>query len=326
LQLVLRMAKQDSPDLRRVPFFAGLPANARKTLQRRMKHQRVVAGTVLVHPGERGDFLALLTDGEVELSAGAGKTQTIRPLGGFGEGMLRYGVPSSYTARAVQPSTLWFVYRKDWLAVGGKNVGAQTGATQSAAPTATHQINRRTHRLRTFLLFSLVILALAAVFLGPPGVAALNRNLASTALDAGRPDLAESYLRFALQWQPNSAEINDALGFALYAQGRLPEAQTYFQQAIQQDENLASAQNNLGVTLLALGQPASGFCQPVPATCDRFGSGECLGLRELGQRLFSKRPVGRGAARLPARFRVGPQPGGGEDALGDSGYRNGPAG
>jgi superkiller protein 3 len=86
--------------------------------------------------------------------------------------------------------------------------------------------------------------------LGPILVDTANNSIPELMVEAGRPDLAEKYLKFVISWQPDSARIYGDLGDVLVLQSKGEEAIEVYQQAIGMDEYLPWIHNNLGVLLL----------------------------------------------------------------------------
>ena len=86
--------------------------------------------------------------------------------------------------------------------------------------------------------------------LGPVLLEYANQSIPVLLVDAGRPNLAEDYLRFTIDGQPGSARLYQDFGDILYLQGKNSEAIEAYQQAIDIDEYLPQTHNNLGVVLL----------------------------------------------------------------------------
>ncbi|MFM8320190.1 MAG: cyclic nucleotide-binding domain-containing protein, partial [Chloroflexota bacterium] len=111
------MPAHPRPDLRRLPILARLPETDLLPLQAGLERRELAAGEVLVRPGEFGDFLALVESGEVALESSTGQRRMLRAGESFGEGMLRFGVPASFTAQARRASVVWLLARSEWLAI-----------------------------------------------------------------------------------------------------------------------------------------------------------------------------------------------------------------
>lgn len=231
------------PDLRDIPPFSGLSASACRYLQTRLRRYEFTPGATIIEYGKRGCFFAIVDRGRVELAGIDGKRRTLKPQGTFGEGMLRYGVPSSFSATAKVETALWVIKRADWV------FASQLPMEEGEAPLASAP-RGEVQRFRSWALVALAALILAVLILYPEWLNLANQRLTRLALEAGRPDLAESYLRFASSWQQDIAPLYDALGVSLYLQGEGEEAMTVFERAVSQDQELASARNNLGVALL----------------------------------------------------------------------------
>ena len=236
------MSSKGAPDLKKQPLFRSLPPAERNYLKSCLRKREIPSGTVLLLNGIRGNFFAVLATGQVEIIASTGQEMVLKAGDSFGDAMLRYGVPSSYTVKTTAPTTLWILSRADWLVLNER-------------PRALKaiQISNKTRRLRIGLFSATLVMILLLMFLGPPSLILINQTLASAALNASQPTLAEQYLQFALLWKPDSAILNDAMGYVLYNQGKINEATRFFQKAVELDDSLASAQNNLGVAMLAMG-------------------------------------------------------------------------
>jgi len=266
------------PDLSKHPFFSGLPEDTQRFLQTRLEKRQANAGQVILRPGEFGDFLALVQSGRIRLESMGGKEQVVESGEVFGEGMLRYGVPSSYTARAEQPTVLWLLPRGEWLeavyqrrttqpaAAGGlqsKAAGPRPAPTGFFIPPDSSPEPELGHHLAPLspwsglpgrFLLVLGVLCMAIAMLGSLLLPVLNQAVVGWANGANHADWALSYLELAPLWQPDTADLFDRLGCLRFQQGQVEAAIEAFERALALDENLASAHNNLGVALLAAGQ------------------------------------------------------------------------
>lgn len=243
-----------SPDLRSVSFFSGLTDESLRFLTERLELRRVSAGQSILQPGQLGDFWAWVQSGQVILRSSGGIEQRIEPGGSFGEGMLRYGVPCSYSVRAVRSTTLWVLPRVEWLAAEQRRLRPE--ASEPARLGRRLEGAFRPARLSPWPVISAAgVLILALVMLGPRLLPILNHALVGRALRAERFDLAVQYLQFSLAWQPDTAGLYNDLGDVRYQQGDLSGAIRAYERSLAADEALASAQNNLGVALLAAGRP-----------------------------------------------------------------------
>lgn len=265
------MTPSNAPDLGTIPPFAGLPGSARQYLQARLQKYDLPAGLTLVRPGQRGQFMAIIEQGQVALSGVQGGKQLLGIGESFGEGMMRYGVPSSFTAVTRSASCLWVIQRKDWVFAGELPPDPLSPAAQQPpAPTQKKQEpgagtkarparpadsskprrNRPAWRRLAWMAAILALLVAGALILSPELPRFASQEVTRRALQAGRPDLAQTYLETSQQWQPDQAALYDALGSALYQEGQQLPALDAFSKAVAQDAELASAQNNLGVLLL----------------------------------------------------------------------------
>ena len=233
------MQVQGVPDLQKISPLSRLPALACRFLQTRLRRVVIPANRRLNQHGERGSFLAILSQGQVDLLAPSGNILTLGPGQVFGVGIHFHGLPGTNAVITRTEAVLWVILHTDWQA-------ARTMAPTRLARPAKKRSSRAWRRA----LVSLVLIGLAVVILGATPVQTTHSLVARMAWDAGRPDLAESYLRLAAYVQPGYSRIFDALGYSMYLQGKEAEALKVFFQAVSLDADNASAQNNLGVALL----------------------------------------------------------------------------
>jgi tetratricopeptide (TPR) repeat protein len=253
------MMGQNVPDLSKIAPFSALPSTARRYLQSRLRSYDFKAGQPIIQYGKRGSFCAIIESGVVELLEANGDRRVLGPGQTFGEGMLRFGVPSAFAAVAQVETTLWVIKRTDWVfaselppdrielqELSEPEQEAGLLLEQEVAP----QKIKRARRINLWPLAILSGLVLALIILYPELPQYVNRMVMQAALNAGRPDLAERFLNLSLYWLPNSAQVFDSLGYSLYLQDKNAKALDAFQQAVTYDEMNAAAQNNLGVMLL----------------------------------------------------------------------------
>ncbi len=233
--------KSTAPDIRIFPPFTKLPASSRRSLQKRLRKFHFSEEQLIIERNQRGQFFAIVGEGVLELQADDGTEYIRMPGDWFGEEMLMSDAPSKYRAVARTDLTLWVLTRREWLNAG----------LQSPVPHKTKAKSGR-HAIRT-ILFGLIILVLAWIILSNDVYHYSNQKLTGILLRADRPDLAESYLQFAVRIKPDSSLEHDLLGYTQYIQGENEAALASFEKAVQLDPDLASARNNLGVLWLEQG-------------------------------------------------------------------------
>jgi tetratricopeptide (TPR) repeat protein len=157
--------------------------------------------------------------------------------------MLLGGKPSAYTITAKIDTVIWVLHRSDWLAA------SSLPETKSTPAKETHS-----NKSGMFLVGMSIFLIMTFLILGPVLLEVANQSIPVLLMDTGRPDLAEDYLRFVMDWQPGSARLYQDLGDISYFQGKNPEAIEAYQQAIDLDAYLPQTHNNLGVVLLSQDQ------------------------------------------------------------------------
>jgi tetratricopeptide (TPR) repeat protein len=271
------MPQSAAPDLSSLSIFASLPPEALQRLQGLLERCEIPADQEFLKLGAKGDLFAIVERGLICLEDAERTVRMAGPGGSFGEAMLRFGVPSTFSARTLTPAVLWTLTHKDWLAlrqaipVAPENIqpdykekpqAKQTSQTPVASPPPTTKpvvAGCSSARWGAWLLLLFLTLALVLFFLGPQVVTAGGGWLALEMIDAQRPEEAASILRLALAIQPDSASLHDSYGYLLFRLDRLEEAQAEFEHALRIDPELSSALNNLGVTLLTVNQPVEGL-------------------------------------------------------------------
>ena len=238
------MQAEGIPDLQQIHPFSRLAPGVCQSLQQRL--HRVVISTKkhLVLHGERGSFLALIGRGQVELLSPTGKTLTLSAGQSFGIGIAYHGLPSADSMVTRSEVVLWVILGSDW----------QSARSNTPQPASTPAPEPRSRKALKRIFLTMALTGLALVILGAAPLETTHNLMTRLALDAGRPDLAEYYLRIATYLQPDYARIYDTLGYALFIQGKEEEALAVFMQAVSLDADDAAAQNNLGVVLLQRAQ------------------------------------------------------------------------
>lgn len=231
-------------------LFVGMPARVQEYLRAQFERRQVPEAECLVEAGQRAHFMALIESGEVILESPNGDMRVLGPGDCFGESMARYGVPASFSAKTTLETTLWSLRREDWIVASELAALMEKPTAVRSQPSGPNHWGwlRNTAIVLSFLLMGLLIL-------GQPLIDYCNQRLPRLAVESGQTELAERYLRLALNWQPDSASLYDALGVLRYQQGSAAEAANAFHQAVALDNQAASAQNNLGVALIDLARP-----------------------------------------------------------------------
>ena len=247
LYLWIIMKSIFTPKLRIIPPFSGLPEQACDYLQAHLLRYNFSPGRSILSKGKRGSFFAIVGRGAVIIQEANGETKTLTPGGMFGEGMMRYGVPSSFSVRALSETSLWVIKRSDWLIV--QNIPQP----EKKKATSPKQKPRKYHWLSALIILALFIIA-GGIIMGSTLFDYTNNLITELAIDAGRLDLAKDYLDIAINIKPKSPQLYDSLGFILYREDKKFESQAIFEKALELDESLASTQNNIGVIFLDEGE------------------------------------------------------------------------
>lgn len=231
------MNKQKSlPDLNKISFFIELPAKRLDFLTSKLKKQEFALGEEIIRAGRSGRFLGIIESGEVKLKNGIDQSLTASSGQIFGSEMLLSGNPSDFTITAQTDTIIWVLNRSDWQA--------------PSPPRPRYRVFPPVKKAVWVTLVTSLALAISLLTLGPSLLDWANNTLPDRLVEKGRVDQAESYLRFAVQLQPESADLHGILGDILALQGKDMDAIKAYEQAIVLDEYLPWIHNNLGVILL----------------------------------------------------------------------------
>jgi len=234
-----------TPKLRNIPPFAGLPEQACDYLQAHLLRYDFSPGRSIISKGKRGSFFAIVGQGALIIQEANGETKTLLPGAMFGEGMMRYGVPSSFSVRALTETSLWVIKRSDWLIAQSVPLPVKEKIT---VPKQKKKV-RNYRWLSTLIILSIFIIT-GITILGPTLFNYTNDLITKLAIDADRLDLAKEYLDIVIKINPESPQLYDTLGFILYQENKKIESQGIFEKALILDDSLASAQNNIGVIFM----------------------------------------------------------------------------
>ena len=285
------MSIQEIPQVSELALFSTLPEESQRFLQDRMRRVDYPAGAMIIRAGMRCDYMAIVASGALELRSVSGEAQLIDTGGIFGQAMMRYAAPSAFSVLTVVPTSLWVIGRADWLAANSlareqsktpsrkvpraapksfasnlvglrKRSFPERSTEQSSRDPQSHKVASKPvkqNRKLPFLfpwrvLVALLVLGMMVVVVGPTFVGWIDFTLVSLCLQAQKPNLAESYLTLALSGRPDSAVLQDTLGYVRYMQVKPDQAWEEFRRAVELEPDLASARNNLGVALLARGR------------------------------------------------------------------------
>jgi len=247
------MPTKDEFQLSNLPIFSGLPKVSKRFLQDHLREVEHPAGTVILQSGARTDTMAIVASGKVELRTRSGVVKTIGEGGTFGEAMMRYAVPSTFTVKTISPTKLYILGRSEWLAANYLSWETPEEATRSVDPEKQAEKSRFQFPWKGFV--SVLVLAMIVIVTGPALLGWTDGAFVRLSLQAKQPELAEEYLKLAISWRPQAAALQDSLGYVYTLQGKPDLAVGQFRHAVELNPDLASAQNNLGVALLLQGQP-----------------------------------------------------------------------
>jgi 1-acyl-sn-glycerol-3-phosphate acyltransferase len=101
--------------LRVVPFFRNVPADALAAVAAQLRPERYGPGDIIFRQDDPGDTLYVVASGQVEVIAGADSTPlaSLGPGSIVGELAILLGEPRSATLRASAESVLWALRRRD---------------------------------------------------------------------------------------------------------------------------------------------------------------------------------------------------------------------
>jgi tetratricopeptide (TPR) repeat protein len=217
-------------------FFSELPARRRRYLESRLKITKYKSGAKIIEQGQSGDFLGIIKSGRVQQENGRNRSRILSAGRYFGKEMLCYGKPSSYTLTAQTDTVIKILDRAVWMAPSPRRLTIPDWVPR---PNKTGWI----------VLISALVIIMIVIVLGPSLFEYANNTIPNRFLDRGRADLAEKYVGFAINLQPDSAKLYGNLGDIMTLQDKNQEAIGAYQQAIEIDEYLPWIHNNLGVLL-----------------------------------------------------------------------------
>jgi MFS family permease len=101
--------------VRKIPFFAPLPAPAMERVMTNMIPMHVEPGKVLIREGDVGDLFYVIVEGEVEVTSGGKRLGNLGPGAYVGEIALLRDVPRTATVTATTPLRLLALQREPFL-------------------------------------------------------------------------------------------------------------------------------------------------------------------------------------------------------------------
>ncbi|HEX9300200.1 MAG TPA: MFS transporter [Actinomycetota bacterium] len=101
--------------VRKIPFFAPLPAPAMERVMTNMTPIQVGSGTVLIREGDVGDLFYVIVEGEAEVASGGRHLRDLGPGAYFGEIALLRDVPRTATVIATTVLRLLALHREPFL-------------------------------------------------------------------------------------------------------------------------------------------------------------------------------------------------------------------
>ena len=118
--LGIRGERKDNPmlqNLRRIPFFGGLPNTELQAISELLRRERYLKGQVIFSEGEEGDALYLIESGQVQVVTGSSEDERILAYLGpgnfFGELALLLDEPRSATVRVGIDAEVWVLRKGD---------------------------------------------------------------------------------------------------------------------------------------------------------------------------------------------------------------------
>jgi MFS family permease len=101
--------------VRKIPFFAPLPAPALEGVMTNLIPMEVDSGKVLIRQGDPGDLFYVIVEGDVEVTSGGTHLRTLGPGSYIGEIALLRDVPRTATVVAKTPLRLLALQREPFL-------------------------------------------------------------------------------------------------------------------------------------------------------------------------------------------------------------------
>jgi len=235
--------EKTAPDLQEITLLGKLPHRRRNYLVSNLIRVEFPAGSRIIDPGQKGDFLGIIGTGELQEMQQDDGTRVLTRGDTFGSFMLLEGQPSQTAVTAVSHAVVWILRRSVWLS---PNPGTPSRVLPTHSPQRT--------RLNYGLLAIPIVLIMFLGVLGPTLLESATKNLPETLLERGRAELAESYLLFVKRLRPESAQVQARIGDLYALQDLDQQAIDAYQTALEIDEYQPAVHNNLGVILLEEGK------------------------------------------------------------------------
>jgi tetratricopeptide (TPR) repeat protein len=237
--------------LRQIPRFKGFSDSDLDLILQRLVRRKYRPGEVILHYGARGDFMAIVARGEIEIVAPVWRNYrrlaTLQTGDFFGAASLQNGAAASATLRALTPTELWLLRKKDFEELRPRRAVLPTVISFS---TLLAPLKRLPHPLvGVFLSLFLLILSGIVVSSWPVRYmrATVYYALGNRHLEKENPGEAVRYFEKSLSLGVKQAAVHNNAGYAYHRQGRLADAIGAFSTAIELDPSTGAAHNNLGV-------------------------------------------------------------------------------
>jgi Flp pilus assembly protein TadD len=220
--------------------------------------QKYQPGEVILHHGARGDFMAIVARGEIEVVAPAWRSHrrlaTLQTGDFFGATSLHNGAAASATLRALTPTELWLLRKKDFEELQARRAVLLPGISFSTLLAPLRRLPRPVASVLLFLLLFILSGILVSSWPVRYVRATVYYALGNHHLGEGNLGEAIRYFEKSLSRGVKQASVHNNAGLAYYRQGQLAEAMGAFSTAIKLDPSTGAAYNNMGVLYHELGR------------------------------------------------------------------------
>lgn len=244
--------------LKQIPRFREFPDSDLDLILQKLMRRKYQPGEVILHHGARGDFMAIVARGEIEIIAPSWynhrQLATLQTGDFFGAASLQNDAVASATLRALTPTELWLLRKKDFEELQTRRAVPLPGISFSTLLVSLRHLSRPL--VSVFLSLLLLILSGIVVSSWPVRYmrATVYYALGNHHLEKRNLGEAVRYFEKSLSLDVKQTSVYNNAGFAYYQQGQLAQAIRAFSTAIKLDPSTSAAHNNLGVLYHKLGR------------------------------------------------------------------------
>lgn len=214
--------------------------------------------------------MAIVARGEIEVVAPAWRNHrqlvTLQTGDFFGATSLHNGAVASATLRALTPTELWLLRKKDFEELHTRRAVLPPGISFSTLLAPLRRLPRPVVSVLLFLLLFILSGLLVSSWPVRYVRATVYYALGNHHLEEGNLGEAVRYFEKSLSRGVKQTSVHNNAGLAYYRQGQLAEAMGAFSTAIKLDPSTGAAYNNVGVLYHELGRSDEAVASLLQAT------------------------------------------------------------